>query len=190
MYAGRPRAARPSPSRLTTGPPLPSVRVSIAPPPAGRAATCPLYPRVATFQAGAPVATLKNEVQNALDEARILILGTQVLIGFEYRAVFQERFDALAPWAQAAALASLCIMLVAYALVSLPAAYHRIAAGGHDRSHVHGFTTSVLRVALLPIALGIGVDAAVAGSRAIGDRAAMAFGGAVTLAALAGWYGF
>jgi hypothetical protein len=136
------------------------------------------------------VATLKNQVQNALDEARILILGTQVLIGFEYRAVFEERFDALASWARAAALASLCIMLVAYALVSLPAAYHRIAARGHDRSHVHGFTTAVLRLALLPLALGIGVDCAVAGSRALGDRAAVAFGGAVTLASLAGWYGF
>lgn len=38
------------------------------------------------------MAKLKNKVQNALDEARILILGTQVLIGFGLRVVFEEGF--------------------------------------------------------------------------------------------------
>jgi hypothetical protein len=134
------------------------------------------------------LATLQNRVQNALDEARILVLGTQVLIGFEYRAVFEERFEELAPWTKAAALASLCVMLVAFALICLPAAYHRISAGGHDRAHVHAFTTRVLRIALLPVALGMGIDLRVAASGTLPPALALASGGAVVAAALGAWY--
>ena len=35
------------------------------------------------------MAQIKNKVQNALDEVRILILGSQVLLGFQFQAVFQ-----------------------------------------------------------------------------------------------------
>lgn len=41
------------------------------------------------------MARLKDKVQNALDEARLLILGTQVLLGFQYRAAFERGFDKL-----------------------------------------------------------------------------------------------
>lgn len=38
---------------------------------------------------------LTKKVKIALDETRILILGAQILLGFQLRAVFQDAFDAL-----------------------------------------------------------------------------------------------
>jgi len=39
------------------------------------------------------MAKLKDRVQNALDEARMLVLGTELLIGFHYRSAFESGFD-------------------------------------------------------------------------------------------------
>ena len=36
------------------------------------------------------MAKLKDKVQDALDESRIMVLGVQVLIGFDYRAAFES----------------------------------------------------------------------------------------------------
>ena len=38
---------------------------------------------------------LQTKVKNALDEARIVVLGTQILVGFQYRAFFEKGFDEL-----------------------------------------------------------------------------------------------
>ena len=38
---------------------------------------------------------LRAKINTALDETRMLILGTQVLIGFGYRVVFEEEFPQL-----------------------------------------------------------------------------------------------
>jgi hypothetical protein len=95
------------------------------------------------------VAPLGEKIQTALDEARILILGTQVLLGFEYRSFFEARFAGLPEGARLAKLAAVSIVLLAFALMVLPGAYHRIAAGGEDRPDVHRFATVVLGLASL-----------------------------------------
>ena len=46
------------------------------------------------------MAKIKDKVQNALDEARILILGSQVLLGFQFRSVFEKGFETLPEHAQ------------------------------------------------------------------------------------------
>ena len=38
---------------------------------------------------------LAQKLKSALNDNRLLILGTQVLFGFQFNAVFQEMFDAL-----------------------------------------------------------------------------------------------
>jgi hypothetical protein len=41
------------------------------------------------------MAALKEKIQNALDESRILILGVQVFIGFQFRAALEAPFATL-----------------------------------------------------------------------------------------------
>ena len=43
---------------------------------------------------------LPEKVKLALEETRILILGAQILLGFGFRGVFDERFDLLPAYAR------------------------------------------------------------------------------------------
>jgi hypothetical protein len=47
---------------------------------------------------------LSKKVKLALDETRMLILGAQILLGFQLNAVFQPRFERLADHARRRAL--------------------------------------------------------------------------------------
>jgi hypothetical protein len=136
------------------------------------------------------MAPLRTKIQHALDEARILVLGAQVLLGFAFRALFEQRFEGLPEGARLVKLGALCVLVVGFALIVLPGAYHRIAANGEDRPDVHEFATAVLGVALLPIALGLGLDVGVSVRAVLGTVAAAAAGTAATGLAAATWYGF
>ena len=41
------------------------------------------------------MAKLKDKIKTALDEGRMLVLGAQILVGFQYRAVFEPVFEKL-----------------------------------------------------------------------------------------------
>jgi hypothetical protein len=137
------------------------------------------------------VAKLQNRVQNALDEARILILGGQILLGFEYRSFFERGFEALPDWARAAKLVTLCAMLVALALVIAPSPFHRLVERGEDTERVHRVATRAASLALFPFALALALDLLVAVVRVedLGVRVAIAAAVATLAAALVFWYG-
>ena len=65
------------------------------------------------------MAKLKDKIKTALDESRMLILGAQVLIGFNYRSVFESGFEKLPKPAQYLKLVSLAVMLLGAALSTL-----------------------------------------------------------------------
>lgn len=132
---------------------------------------------------------LKDKIKLVLDEGRMLILGAQVLLGFQYRSVFEPGFDKLPHSSQLLKLAGLCLMLLAIMLLMSPGAYHRIVAEGEDREDVHEFATSVMDWALLPFALGLGIDVYVATQKLAGTVYGITGGGVALLAALFFWYG-
>lgn len=103
------------------------------------------------------MAQLKDKVQNALNEGRMLILGSQVLLGFQFRSVFEPGFEKLPEHSQYLKLVGLALLLIAIALLMWPASYHRIVAEGEDTEDVHSFTTGVMDWALLPFALAASV---------------------------------
>ena len=73
---------------------------------------------------------LEDKIRHALNEGRILILGTQVLLGFHYRAVLEPRFEHLPAAGQALAIIGLGLLLLAFGLLVAPVAYHRIVERG------------------------------------------------------------
>src|SRR4029079_14758576 len=93
-------------------------------------------------------AELKDKLQNALDESRILILGAQVLIGFEYRSAFESGFDRLPFASQELRMGALILMLMALGLLLSPAAYHHIVEKRQESNRLHRFTTRVMELAL------------------------------------------
>jgi multisubunit Na+/H+ antiporter MnhC subunit len=135
------------------------------------------------------MAKLKDRIKTALDEGRMLILGSQILVGFQYRAVFEPLFAKLPESSQLLKLCALCLMLVAIALLMSPGAYHRIVAEGEATDDVHRFTTRALTFALLPFAFALGLDVYVVTRQLMGITPAIIIGVAVTLIALFFWYG-
>jgi uncharacterized protein DUF6328 len=96
---------------------------------------------------------LSDAIENVLNEARILLLGGQVLLGFGYRVCFEAEFDRLPAAAQVAQVAGLSIMTAAMGWLIWPAAFHQIQENGAPSTAVHTFTTRILDWGLLPLAL-------------------------------------
>ena len=136
------------------------------------------------------MAELKDKVKLALDEARMLVLGSQVLLGFQFRSFFEKRFDDLPALTQFLKFGALSVLLIATLLLILPAAYHRIVEQGEATEEQHRFTTAVMDYALLPFALVISIDV----FAAMQDTAGMRPAAAAALGMLAFiffcWYGF
>src|SRR5712671_5103987 len=132
--------------------------------------------------------SLRNRVKNALDEVRILVLGTQVLLGFGYRAFFEPRFERLPARDQRVVFASLCLLLVQFGILLVPAARHRLVERGIDSEALHRFAMSSASAALLPFSLVLGLSLFVATSSTYG-RADVVLPIVLVAAALVLWYG-
>jgi hypothetical protein len=132
---------------------------------------------------------LKTKVKDVLNEARILVLGTQVLLGFQFQARFRPGFARLPDESQWASLASLMLIYVALMLLIAPAAYHRIADEGDDSSDLKHLTARAIDVVLPLLAGSLGLDIALISVRIIGNAAAIALGVLVVLLALGFWVG-
>ena len=73
---------------------------------------------------------LPQKVKTALDETRMLILGAQILLGFELRGAFQDGFESLPAHSRYLEAISLGFMVCAVALLIAPGPYHRIVEQG------------------------------------------------------------
>ena len=135
------------------------------------------------------MASLRQKIDNGLDESRILILGAQVLLGFQLRAVFEPGFDELSGAAQRVGLGALWLLLLTCAVVIAPAPFHRIVEGGQNSGVLHRFIRRVISGALLPLALAIGANLYLACSRFTGAPVAICVGAVTAALALMGWYG-
>src|SRR5882724_6093266 len=98
---------------------------------------------------------LADKVKDALDEIRILILGSQILVGFQYNAVFYEQFDTLPPHGRYLEAVALLLMLAAVVLLLFPPAWHRIVVHGADSSAFLRLVTMTACAALVPFALSL-----------------------------------
>jgi hypothetical protein len=135
------------------------------------------------------MAKLKDKIKTTLDEGRMLILGSQVLLGVQFRSVFETGFEKLPRHAQYVKLGGLGLMLLAVTLLILPGAYHQIVDDGEDTPRLQRFATAVMSIALLPFALGLGTDFYVAVESLFGRTQGIAAGVAASLVALFFWYG-
>lgn len=114
------------------------------------------------------MAQLKEKIKTGLDEDRMLVLVVQVLLGFEYRAVFEPGFEKLSQTAQYLKLASGGVLLLTLALLLTVPAYHRLVERGEATSHFNQVLRQLMRAALLPFAIALGMDLAIVGNKLFG----------------------
>jgi hypothetical protein len=132
---------------------------------------------------------LKTKVKHGLNETRMLILGTQVLLGFQFRSALLPTFDHLPASVQYLRLGGLALLLITMGLLVAPAAFHRIVEDGHDTPRLHWTVSVLAALALLPFAMALGIDFSIAGHIVLGPAASWALGGGVVVVALTAWFG-
>jgi hypothetical protein len=133
--------------------------------------------------------SLSRQVKTALDETRLLMLGAQVLFGFQLNGVFQEEFANLSLASRYADCAGQVLMAMAIGLLVAPSMQHRIVENGEDTVRIHRITGIFAGMALLPFAVSLGLGFYIVFDHVFGMTAALVGGSAFCLLAGAFWYG-
>jgi Family of unknown function (DUF6328) len=134
--------------------------------------------------------SLERKVKTALDETRLLILGAQVLFGFQFNGTFQELFRELPGSSRLLQCTALVLIMTSIGLLIAPSMRHRLVDSGQDTNEGLHATTLFAGLALLPLACGLSLDVFVTIDRIYGTRAGMVSGGAFLFIALFFWSGF
>jgi Family of unknown function (DUF6328) len=75
---------------------------------------------------------LDRRVKLALDETRLLILGVQVLLGFQFQGFFQEGFAELSSVSQWLCVAGLALLIASVGMLIAPSMQHRLVEQGRS----------------------------------------------------------
>jgi Family of unknown function (DUF6328) len=132
---------------------------------------------------------LERQLKVALDESRLLILGSQVLFGFQFNGIFQQQFESLPFLSRVFVCAGLTLLTLAIALLIAPSMEHRIVERGQDSRRVLALATLFVGTALLPVAIALALDIFVAMERIAASALAASMAGAFFGFAMLCWYG-
>ena len=139
-----------------------------------------------------PDESVKDALQQALDEARMVLPGVQALFGFQLIAVFNEGFARdLSEAEQMIHLAAIVLVAIAIALLMTPAAYHRQVEPRRASASFVRLASRLISGAMMPLALGLALDLHLVGRLIIGSPTLAGAIAAVALAVfLVLWFGF
>jgi hypothetical protein len=131
---------------------------------------------------------LSRKVKTALDENRLLILGAQVVFGFQLQAVFQEAFTELPSVSRDMNSVALALMALTIALLIAPSMQHRIVEDGADTNRIHRVAGLFAGAALAPFGISLGLDIYIVVEHVFGARAATIAGGVFCALAAVLWF--
>lgn len=132
---------------------------------------------------------LADRTKTALDESRMLMLGAQILLGFQFQAPFQDGFPAISSGEKTTEVAVLGLIILVVGLLITPSAHHRIAEDGEASQQFIRFLTRVSLSTLPIFAIAIGLDLGIAGMRIGGPAAGIAGALLGVVLPLAIWFG-
>jgi Family of unknown function (DUF6328) len=131
---------------------------------------------------------LDRRIKTALDETRLLILGSQVLFGFLLDSAFQNGFETLSRTSQYLVCAALGLMVLSIGCLIAPSMQHRIVEAGQSTRRLERATSALAAWSLLPFTVSLGLALFIVFERIFGDVAGIAVG--IASAALAGFFWF
>ena len=131
---------------------------------------------------------LDRRVKAALDETRLLILGVQVLLGFEFQCFFQDGFSNLSLSSKFICMVSLYLVIVSTGVLVIPSMQHRLESGRSTLRLVRATNVSA-GLGLAPLTASLGLSTYVVIDRHFGMRAGIASGLALTWLAAFAWFG-
>lgn len=98
------------------------------------------------------------KISFALDETRMLIIGAEVILGFQYQSIMQDRFLELPKWSQHLQLTALLLMIFTLIMLIAPSMHHQITFDGKRRKTVLSYITFCIQLALLPFIISLGIE--------------------------------
>ena len=96
---------------------------------------------------------LKARLTVALNETRMLMMGAQILFGFQFQGVFQPLTERASGTAHALQALGLVLMASCLTLLIAVPSYHRLGERGEATGRVVGLVTALTGWALLPLGL-------------------------------------
>lgn len=134
---------------------------------------------------------LKDRIDQALTEARVVLPGVQAFLGFQLMTMLMDAFAKLPNALKYLHLVSLLLTAVTMILLMTPAAFHRIAENGEDSERVHEIASGFLLAAMVLLPLGICGDVFVVFRKISGSNAFATATSSVMLIFFYGlWFGF
>src|SRR5437868_1281207 len=125
----------------------------------------------------------------ALDELRMQMLGAQLLFGFQFNALFQERFplqSALDRWASAAGfmfIVATCALLIAAPSI------HRLALHGEEPQTMRRYSRALAGAALAALTFALASDIFLVTRSHLGTRIAALCATMTALVCAFAWFG-
>lgn len=115
-----------------------------------------------------------NSLAELLQELRILLQGTQVLVGFLIVLPFSHGFARIAPIEKWMYLGAFVATLASLILFSAPALHHRLQRPLVNRIQFKNFATRMMVLGAIPLSLALPLATHVATSEIGGERVATA----------------
>jgi len=132
---------------------------------------------------------LDRRVKAALDETRLLILGVQVLLGFEFQCFFQDGFSNLSESSKSICMVSLCLVILSIGVLVIPSMEHRLVESGRSTLRLVRATNACAGLGLVPLTASLGLSTYVVIDRHFGMHAGIASGLALACVAAFAWFG-
>jgi hypothetical protein len=101
---------------------------------------------------------IHEKIDHMLTEARVILPGAQALLGFQFIVTMTDAFTKLPTTVQTIHFVALAFVAFSVMLLISPAAVHRLAFRGEDSAQFHPIGSSLVTIALLPLAAGISAD--------------------------------
>lgn len=101
---------------------------------------------------------LTDKIKHVLTETRMVLPGTQALLGFQVVIFLMQDFDKLEKTAKWMHFGSLVAVAISAILLIAPAAFHRIAEHGEDSERFHRLASMFILWAMFFLGLGLAGD--------------------------------
>jgi hypothetical protein len=131
---------------------------------------------------------MQRKLKTALDETRMLMMGSQILFGFQLEAVFHENFTTLDEARKALTAVAILLMAVTIGVLIAPSCRHRLLEHGEASPTMLKMTTRCAAVALLLFATSLGCDLIVVLGAELGGVASIAAGLIMVALAAGLWF--
>ena len=99
-----------------------------------------------------------EKLKIALDESRMLVLGAEVLLGFQLRGAFQDGFEGLPGYSRQLDGVAIGLMVLTVGLLVAPAIHHRVVEDGNASPAMQRMISRFMCLALIPFGLSIGIN--------------------------------